>query len=149
MKAYVNFLLTILVSMLVMHALMYLNTWELAHVEYSQTRAWMTLIMGAGMMLVMLVAMRHMYRDKAANAGIVALAVVLLGVGTWGVRSQRFVDDVDYMKAMIPHHSIALLTSRRARIEDPRVRELADQIIAAQEAEIARMQSLIEELEAR
>jgi uncharacterized protein (DUF305 family) len=53
------------------------------------------------------------------------------------------------MKAMIPHHSIAILTSRRAQISDPRVRQLADEIIAAQEREIAQMEALIADLEAR
>ena len=51
--------------------------------------------------------------------------------------------DVSYMKAMIPHHSIAIMTSERAHIRDPRVRKLADGIIAAQVREIAEMQGLI------
>jgi uncharacterized protein (DUF305 family) len=53
------------------------------------------------------------------------------------------------MKAMIPHHSIAILTSQRARITDPRVRKLADQIIESQQREIAEMEGLIAELEGR
>lgn len=64
------------------------------------------------------------------------------------VRSQETVDDVSYMKAMIPHHSIAIMTSERAHIRDPRVRELADEIIAAQVREIGEMEALIAELEA-
>jgi len=49
---------------------------------------------------------------------------------------------------MIPHHSIAILTSRRAHIRDLRVRELADGIIEAQVREIAEMERLIADLEA-
>lgn len=49
--------------------------------------------------------------------------------------------------AMIPHHWIAIMTSRRAHINDPRVRRLADGIIAAQVREIGEMKALIADLE--
>ena len=68
-------------------------------------------------------------------------------VSLWLVRSQATVDQVSYMKAMIPHHSIAIMTSERAGIADPRVRKLADQIITSQRQEIAEMKALIAELE--
>lgn len=82
-----------------------------------------------------------------ANVAILVASAVAFSLALWLVRSQETVDDVAYMKAMIPHHSIAILTSRRAQIRDPRVRELADQIIESQEREIAEMERLIEELE--
>ena len=63
------------------------------------------------------------------------------------VRSQTAVDDVAWMKAMIPHHSIAILTSDRANLTDPEVKELAKKILEAQEAEIDEMKELIEKLE--
>ncbi|MEC8457726.1 MAG: DUF305 domain-containing protein, partial [Pseudomonadota bacterium] len=56
------------------------------------------------------------------------------------------VGDVAYMKAMIPHHSIAIMTSERAHIRDPRVRELADEIIEAQVREIDEMNDLVADL---
>ncbi|WP_435259597.1 DUF305 domain-containing protein [Thioclava sp. FR2] len=135
------------VSAFVMHALMYLNTWELGHVEFSQTRVWMTLIMAAGMLPVMLGFMWKMYPNRGANLAILLFSAVLMAVSVWGVRSQRFVDDIAWMRAMIPHHSIAILTSTRAQITDPRVRELADSIIDAQNREIEQMQTLIADLE--
>ena len=52
------------------------------------------------------------------------------------MRSQETVGDLAYMKAMLPHHSIAIMTSERAHIRDPRVCRLADQIIEAQMREI-------------
>ena len=73
---------------------------------------------------------------------------ILFAVALWLVRSQQTVDDVSYMRAMIPHHSIAVLTSKRAQISDPRVRKLADQIIASQQREIVEMKSLIADIEA-
>lgn len=147
MSNYLKFAIMILVSTLIMFGLMYLHTYSLDHVHFSQTRAWMTLIMGATMALVMLLFMRGHYRSQRANTVIVVLCVVVFSASLWLMRSQRTVDDVAWMKAMIPHHSIAILTSERARISDPRVRELADAIIEAQRREIGEMQALIAELE--
>lgn len=76
--------------------------------------------------------MLKMYSSKRANAAIVIGSTAVLAGSLWLVRSQETVDDVSYMKAMIPHHSVAIMTSERAHISDPRVRELADGIIKAQ-----------------
>lgn len=126
---------------------MYLHTYAWEHVFFSETRLYMTLLMTAVMAVVMLWFMRGMYTDQRMNRSIVLASVVLFVVATYLVRSQILVDDVDYMEAMIPHHSIAILTSERADISDPRVQELADEIIAAQRREIAEMKQLIEELQ--
>lgn len=142
-----RFLTTIAVSTVAMFAMMYLNTWDLSHVRFSQTRAWMALYMGGGMAIVMLVAMWGMFANRRANVAFLAGAVVVLGLGVAMVRSQATVDQVSWMKAMIPHHSIAILTSTRAQITDPRVRALADGIIETQRREIAEMEALIGDLE--
>jgi hypothetical protein len=148
MSKYVRFALMIATSILVMFGLMYLHTYSADHLFFSQTRAYMALVMGAGMAVVMLLFMLHMYEDGRKNAAILVSAAIVFAGALWLVRSQRTVDDVSYMRAMIPHHSIAILTSERARIRDPRVRELADEIIAAQRREIDEMKQLIAELEA-
>lgn len=145
--SYVRFGAMILTSTLVMFGLMYLNTFALDHVFYSQTRTWMAVVMGATMAIIMLLFMWGMYRNKTANIAILLAGVLGFGVALWLVRSQDTVDDVSYMKAMIPHHSIAILTSERAHIRDPRVRKLADGIIEAQVREIGEMKQLIAELE--
>ncbi|WP_150305361.1 DUF305 domain-containing protein [Pseudomonas saliphila] len=145
--SYWRFGAMITTSTIIMYGVMYLNTYALEHVTWSQTRAWMALVMGAVMAVVMLSFMLGMYKNKAINSAIVGASVVLFSVALWLVRSQATVDDVDYMKAMIPHHSIAILTSERAQIADPRVRELADEIIEAQRREIAEMEDLIRDLE--
>lgn len=147
MSSYKRFAAMILFSTAVMFGLMYLNTYELSHVHFSQTRAWMALVMAAAMAIVMLVFMRGMYKDERRNAGIFIGAAVVFTLSLWLVRSQRTVDDVAYMRAMIPHHSIAIMTSERARIADPRVRKLADGIIATQRKEIAEMDALIADIE--
>lgn len=147
MNPYVKFTLMILTSTIVMFIMMYFNTYQLDHVYFSETRAYMALYMGAVMAIIMLAFMSNMYKKTKINLLVYGVNVVLFAVGLWGVRSQATVDQVDWMQAMIPHHSIAILTSSRADIEDPRVQQLADDIIKAQKREIAEMQALIEELE--
>jgi hypothetical protein len=134
-------------SMILMYFLTYLNSYKiLGHARFSETRLFMTLIMGSVMAVVMLGFMRKMYHNKIANIAIVVGAVVLFATSLFLVRSQRTVTGVDYMQAMIPHHSIAILTSDRSQIVDPRVRELADEIIMAQRREIKQMEWLISDI---
>jgi uncharacterized protein (DUF305 family) len=146
--SYARFGTMIVTATIIMFGLMYLNTYALDHVWFSQTRAWMAVVMGATMAVVMLAFMLNMYKSSRINIAIAVASVVLFVGALWLVRSQETVDDVSYMKAMIPHHSIAIMTSRRAHIRDPRVRELADGIIEAQVREIAEMEKLIADLEA-
>ena len=147
MSGYARFAAMIATSTVVMFGLMYLNTYQLDHVFFSETRAYMALVMGAAMAVVMLAFMLKMHTDRRMNAAIFGGAAFVFAVALWLVRSQATVDDVSYMRAMIPHHSIAILTSERARIADPRVRKLADQIIESQRREIGEMKALIADLE--
>lgn len=149
MKMYAKFAAMILTSTLIMFGLMYLNTYQIDHVFFSETRSYMALIMGATMAIVMLSFMWHMYSNVMLNFVIYVVSIVIFCVSLWLVRSQTTVDDVSYMKAMIPHHSIAILTSERAQISDPRVRELANEIIEAQRQEIDEMKMLIKDLQSK
>ena len=90
---------------------MYLNTYAVEHVFWSQTRAWMAVVMGAGVSIIMLAFMLRMYSQGTLNLAIFVGGAVVFAAALWLVRSQATVDDVDYMKAMIPHHSIAVMTS--------------------------------------
>lgn len=147
--SYFRFAAMTATSTLVMFGLMYINTYSADHAFFSQTRAWMALLMGAAMAVVMLLFMWRMYENKVANITILAIAAVAFTASLALVRSQATVGDVSYMKAMIPHHSIAIMTSERARIADPRVRDLADKILEAQVREIEEMKALIADLESR
>ena len=146
-RMYWRFLAMIGASTAVMFGLMYLNTYDLDHVFWSETRFWMAFIMGAAMMVVMLLFMWGMYKSRLKNLLIIGGAVVIFSLSLWFVRSQSTIGDMDYMRAMIPHHSIAILTSERAHIRDPRVRQLAHDIIVAQRREIAQMKYLIADIE--
>ncbi|MBL0935182.1 MAG: DUF305 domain-containing protein [Rhizobiaceae bacterium] len=146
MSAYVKFLLMILTSTAMMFGLTYLSTYSTDHVFFSETRAYMALVMGSTMSVVMLLFMWNMYGSRAANVTILVASAIVFTSSLYLVRSQQTVQDVAYMRAMIPHHSIAILTSERANISDPRVRKLADKIISAQRKEISQMKQLITDL---
>jgi hypothetical protein len=146
-KHYLKLAAMIVTSMVAMYGLTYLNVYSIDHVYFSQTRLFMTLVMGSVMTVIMLGFMLRMYPNRAVNSAILSAAILVFCGALWLMRSQASVDDASYMRAMIPHHSIAILTSRNARISDPRVRELADGIIAAQEREIAEMKSLLDRLD--
>ncbi|WP_407492389.1 DUF6692 family protein [Pseudooceanicola sp. MF1-13] len=145
---YPRFALMIAVSTLVMYGLMYLNTYAFEHVFYSETRAWMAGVMGAAMAFVMMGLMFGMYPKRSVNFAIMGGALVVFALCLYFVRSQVTVSGASYMRAMIPHHSIAVMTSGRANIQDARVRKLADEIIGAQQKEIAEMRWLIQEVAA-
>ena len=145
--SYTRFLAMIVTSTVVMYGLMYLNSYALDHVFFSETRLYMALYMGAVMAVIMLGFMLSMYDNKTLNMVIVAGSVVVFAVGLTLLRSQATVEDKSWMRAMIPHHSIVILTSERANLSDPRVKSLAEDIIKAQRKEIAEMKALITDLE--
>lgn len=145
--SYGKFAAMVATSTVVMFGLMYLNTYALDHVYFSETRAYMALVMGATMAVIMLGFMLAMYTDRRLNLAIALGSAVVFAVALWLVRSQATIGDVAWMRAMIPHHSIAILTSERAHITDPRVRKLADGIIESQRREIGEMKALVSELE--
>lgn len=147
MNMYVRFMLMIATSTVVMFALMYVNTYNIDHVFWSETRFWMAFVMGAAMMVVMLLFMWGMYKSTKKNFIILGVAAFVFTLALWLVRSQTTITDSEYMSAMIPHHSIAIMTSERAQIRDPRVRKLAHDIILAQRREIAQMRYLIDDIE--
>ncbi|WP_171016867.1 DUF305 domain-containing protein [Pseudalkalibacillus caeni] len=147
MKPYIRFALMVLTSTVVMFMFKYLSTYKIDHVFFSETRLYMALLMGASMAVIMLLFMRNMLKNRKMNIGIITGSIAVFFIALFLLRSQTIVDDVDYMEAMIPHHSIAILTSERAEISDPRVRKLADEIIKAQVREIGEMKKLIKDLE--
>ena len=144
--SYVRFGLMILTSTAAMFVLMYLNTYAWEHLFFSETRSYMAIVMGAVMAVIMLAYMLGMYSNTQINIAIFVGAVIVFAFSLWLVRSQVTVSGPSYMRAMIPHHSIAILTSERAQIDDARVRSLADEIIEAQRREIAEMRYLIAEV---
>ncbi|GAB3563384.1 DUF305 domain-containing protein [Spirosoma luteolum] len=140
---YPRFFLMLGVSFVIMHLTMYLNTETLDHLYLSTNRLYMTTLMITTMAVVMLLFMRHMYRDARINTLIITGSVVLFGAALFAVRNQVFINDKRFMQSMIPHHSIAILVSKQANLNDPEVKALATGIIDAQEREIAQMKRIL------
>lgn len=141
---YGRFFLMLGLSFVAMYITMYLNTYEYDHVYFSLTRFYMTCLGIAAMAVIMLSLMLKMYKSKKKNIAIYIGSLVLFVSALGLVRAQRpIIGDVLYMKAMIPHHSIAILTSKRADIKDPETKKLAEEIIEAQKREIAQMKKII------
>lgn len=143
---YPKFFLMLAVSFVIMYAVMYLNTYEWDHVYFSLMRFYMTCLMVLPMGLVMLAFMKNMYPKRGLNLFITGAGSMLFVVVFFLMRTQAFVNDTRWMEAMIPHHSIAILTSERATIQDPEVRKLADDIIVAQKREIVEMKAMLKRL---
>lgn len=144
---YAKFALMLLCSFLAMYMTMYLNAFEIDHVYFSLTRFYMACLGISTMTVIMLLFMKNMYKAKKKNSAIVLGSLILFMSALILARTQTPVGDVTYMKAMIPHHSIAILTSKRANIKDPKVKKLADEISKAQEKEIAEMKEHIRRLQ--
>ncbi len=145
---YTRFAAMIATSTVVMLVLMYLNTYAFEHVFYSETRVYMAILMGATMAFVMMGFMRSMYPSRMVNLAIFAGSIAVFALSLWLVRSQTTVQGASFMRAMIPHHSIAVMTSKRSELEDARVQKLAGEIWRAQQKEMAEMRALIADLEA-
>ena len=144
---YKKFILMLFTSFCIMYAVMFFNVDKVDHIYLSTTRLYMSLLMVTPMALLMLALMRKMYPDKKTNTIIVLSSVVIFILSLTFLRTQTPIADGQYMKAMIPHHSSAILTSKHADIKDPEVKELAKKIIQSQEEEIAQMKAILERMD--
>lgn len=136
----------LLLSFLLMYAIMFLNVDDASHVYINMTRFYMSILMICAMAILMVAMMPMMYADKRKNTIIIISSVILFILSFIGVHKQVGISDIQYMKGMIPHHSIAIMTSQNAHIKDARVRKLADGIIKTQKKEIAEMKAMIDSL---
>lgn len=138
----------IAVSTAIMFPLMYQLVYVPEHLEFSVNRLLASLVMGAVMTVIMLAFMWKMYSGMVTRISVLLVALVGAGTLLFMNRSQVLIDDVSFMRSMIPHHSIAINNAEKARISDPRVRELANKIIAAQVREIEEMKLLLQDIDA-
>ena len=145
--SYKKFAFMLFISCIIMYVVMFLNVYSVDHLFISALRFYMTLLMVAPMAIVMMLMMGKMYKNKNWNTAIILSAVIVFIVSLIFLRKQTFIGDIQYMKAMIPHHSSAILTSEYAGIQDPEVKKLSEQIIETQKKEIAQMKEMIKRLE--
>ncbi|MHA6250026.1 DUF305 domain-containing protein [Pontibacter sp. CAU 1760] len=145
--SYTKFVAMLAFSFLAMYMTMYMNTYQFNHVYFSMTRFYMSCLGISAMAVIMFLFMKKMYKNRKKNIAIVAGSITLFVSALLLVRAQEPIGDVLWMKAMIPHHSIAILASERADIKDPEVKKLADEIIEAQKKEISEMKAMLERLD--
>jgi uncharacterized protein (DUF305 family) len=145
--SYGKFMIMMLVSFLIMYLVMFLNMDKLNHYHTSATRIYMALLMVAPMTVVMMIMMGNMYPNKKTNTAIIIGSTVFFAIVLAALRTQTPISDVQYMKAMIPHHSSAIMVSKHANIKDPEVKKLSVQIIQSQEKEIAEMEAMLNRLQ--
>ncbi|SIR24966.1 DUF305 domain-containing protein [Pontibacter lucknowensis] len=144
---YGKFMLMLGLSFLVMYAVMFSNVAEISHIHLNLNRLYMTILMVAPMALIMLGVMRSMYRDQKMNA-IIAVMSIMAIVGSFiMLRNQSYIGDKAFIHSMIPHHSSAILVSEEARINDPELKKLAEEIIRSQKKEIAEMEKILQRVD--
>lgn len=141
-----RFVAMIATSTLIMFFLMYHLIYTADHATFSLNRLLSSLIMGGVMAVVMLGYMWSMYKGTGTKTSVLVGALVFAGGLLYVNREQHLIEDSEFMQAMIPHHSIAINNARKAEIRDPRVRKLADEIIASQVREIREMELLLEDI---
>ena len=146
-KNYQKFAFMLIVSFINMYAIMFLNVDVFSHVMLSTTRTYMSILMVAPMAISMLLFMWGMYPNKKVNYSIIGIAVLIFASTLAMLRNQTLISDVQWMKAMIPHHSSAIMVSQKANLQDEEAKELSVSIIEAQKREIEQMKKMIERLE--
>ncbi|PKV76179.1 DUF305 domain-containing protein [Pontibacter ramchanderi] len=144
---YGKFVLMLGLSFVVMYVVMFSNVAEISHFHLNLNRLYMTILMVGPMALIMLLVMRSMYKDKKLNAIIAAISIIATVGSFIMLRNQSFVGDEAFIQAMIPHHSSAILVSEEARIQDPELKKLAEEIIRTQKKEIAEMEKILERVD--
>ena len=145
-NSYNGLAVSLTLSFFLMYAVMFLNVDDVDHIYLSLTRTYMTLLMVAPMAILMLLVMPSMYPQKRKNYAIIGGAVFVFIVSLVLLRTQTPVTDAQYMRAMIPHHSSAIMTSKNADLKDPELKKLAQDIIVSQQKEITQMKAILERL---
>lgn len=143
MNKYKNLLINLTFSFFIMYIVMFLNITKISHFYISVTRIYMALLMVFPMSILMILSMKDMYTEKKKNMTFILVSTLGFFITLIGLRNQIFVNDNQYIKAMIPHHSSAIMVSENNTYKNPELDQLAKDIIKAQKREIELMQRLI------
>ncbi|MGB8981016.1 MAG: DUF305 domain-containing protein [Anaerolineales bacterium] len=134
-------------SFIAMYILMYAMVDTFGHVYNNFNQFYMAGLMAAPMVLIELLVMRSMYKDRRLNMIFIGVSVIALAGFFLFIRQQTAIGDKQFLRSMIPHHSGAILMCEQASIQDPEIQALCDSIIAGQQAEIDRMETILQRLE--
>ncbi len=99
------------------------------------------------MAVLMIFMMKKMFMNKRKNTLYILISITLFVLSLILLRTQTPISDVQYMKAMIPHHSSAIMTSKHANLKDAEVKKLSLGIIESQEREIKQMKEILKGME--
>jgi uncharacterized protein (DUF305 family) len=140
---YKHFAVELVVDALIMFFVMYSMVSTAGHVYLNSNNVYMTLSMVAPMGIVMLIAMRHMFPNKRLNLALYAVFTCVFFASFFATRSQALVGDKQFLRAMIPHHSGAILMCEQAQITDPEIKRLCREIVDGQKREIDQMEAIL------
>jgi uncharacterized protein (DUF305 family) len=130
-------------SGLVMYLVMFAMIDRLSSFYHNLNTFYMTLMMIAPMVVLMILGMRHMFPSRKANLAILAGSAVVF-FGAFGlIRTQATIGDDAFLRSMIPHHSGAVLMCSKARLTDPEIVDLCRNIIQSQRQEIEQMEAML------
>jgi hypothetical protein len=136
---YPKLALMVVLSFIAMYILMYAMVNRFEDVLPNINQFYMAGLMTSAMIVIEIVIMSMMYHNRKLNIVIIAVSLLAL-IGCYaGIRQQTGVSDKQFLKSMIPHHSAAILMCRQADLTDPDIKQLCDDIIAGQQAEIDQM----------
>lgn len=142
--SYKELMIELAIDFVIMYLVMYTMIAVLSDFYLNVNNVYMTLMMVAPMAVVMLLAMRSMFPSKPMNLAIIAGAVVVFAASFIAMRTQAAVGNEQFLRSMIPHHSGAILMCEQAKITDPEISALCDQIIESQKKEIAQMKAILD-----
>ena len=146
-KHYGRFGIMIALSFIAMYGLMYAMVDSFANVLSSLNQVYMAALMMAPMAILEIALMGQMYPHKRRNALIIGASVIVL-IGSWTmIRHQIAIDDRQFVRSMIPHHAGALLMCKESELEDPELKDLCQNILSGQEAEIDQMKAILKRLD--
>lgn len=144
--SYRNLAIELLIDFVIMYLVMFTMIATLDHFRFNLNNVYMTLMMVAPMAVVMLLSMRSMFQNRRANWIIIGGAAVVFAASFYAMRTQAAINDQELIRGMIPHHSGAILMCEKAKLIDPELIALCDEIIVAQEREIAQMEAILDRL---
>ncbi|MGE0854008.1 MAG: DUF305 domain-containing protein [Hyphomicrobiaceae bacterium] len=145
-SAYASMALQTTISGVVMYLVMFVMIDSTASFYNNLNMFYMTLMMVAPMVVLMVLAMKHMFPSKALNALVVLGAIVVFFGAFALIRTQTTIGDRGFLRSMIPHHSGAILMCGEANLTDPEIKKLCEEIIRSQQREIDQMKSILARL---
>ena len=143
LKPYITLLVSLCVSYVVMFAIMFSRVNEFSNLFISLNQVYMTGLMISAMLIIMLLTMGSMFKNRTLNIVLLASGVALVLMFWTLVRTQTGVGNRQFLRSMIPHHAAAILVCQQSSLTNPRIEELCTEIVQTQKEEIRIMKELM------